>query len=179
MLILIAAGGFGCGGSSDATNVPPAKMPPTAAPQPSFPSAAGTWTGTVNYRTCDESPGFGYCGTVTTPRSTAFRTTINQSAQTHSDLGLIVADVSGTMSFDGITGTFTGAIDDIGSIFYDKDVFVAPLPGDRSLKLDGWTGQLFQESWFASFRMTITSTKGVQGQAVVNVNMTDVVRATQ
>jgi hypothetical protein len=179
LLVLAGVGALACGAAADTTSIPPTDPPPTDPPSPGFPSAAGTWAGTLNYRSCEESAGFGYCATRPTPTATTFRATIAQSSQTHSISGLIVADVTGSMSFDGITGNFTGVIDDIGSIFFDDDAFVAPLPPDRAITLTGWLGQLYGPSWFSSFHIVVTASNGGPGQASVNVNLEDVVRVAQ
>jgi len=175
VVLLMAVAASGCGGSSDPTSSP--IDPPTKDPPSNFPSAAGTWSGTLIYRMCEESEGFGVCAGLQTPKSTSFRATIVQTSQTHVEGGLKVADVTGTMSFDGMTGNLSGIIDDIGSIFFDDDNFIAPMPPNHSARIKNWTAQLFNATMFGNFRMTITANGGVPGQALVTASWTDAVRA--
>jgi hypothetical protein len=168
--LVMAAMTAGCGGERDAVSAPP-----TSDPLPKFPSVAGSWRGTVNYRACEETGALGVCASLHVPRSMPFQATITQTSQTRVASGLTVADVAGTISFDGLTGNFTGIIDDIGSIFFDS-TFVAPAPPDRTVRLTDWIGQLDGAAFFSYFRMFIRPTGGGMGQAIVTANMTDIVR---
>lgn len=176
LVVLIIAGiASACGGSSDPTSSP--NDPPKKDPPSNFPSATGTWSGTLTYRSCEESEGFGVCATLRPLTTTSFRATIAQTPQTHSEGGLIVADVTGTMSFDGLTGNLSGIIDDIGSIFFDDDNFIAPMPPNRTARIKNWTAQLYGASMFGFFRMTITANGGAAGQALVSASWSEAVRA--
>lgn len=81
------------------------------------------------------------------------------------------------MSFDGLTGNLSGIIDDIGSIFFDDDNFIAPMPPNRTARIKNWTAQLYGASMFGFFRMTITANGGAAGQALVSASWSEAVRA--
>jgi len=172
VVALVAGMVSACGGAADPTTSPPKDEDPPS----SFPSVAGTWAGTINYLRCEEPDGFGFCATLHLPKATAFQATMTQTSGTHTVGGLVVADVTGTMSFDGLSGKLTGVIDDIGSIFFDNDVFIAPMPPNHSVSLRNWIGQLYQSAWFGNLRMFVSSNGGPPGQAIVTANFTDVVR---
>lgn len=168
----IAVMAASCGGTNE-----PTRPLGTNDPPPSFPNVAGTWRGTLNYSACAEPEGFGVCAGVHAPTSMPLQMTITQSPTTHVVSGLKVADITGTISFGGLTGTLTGVVDDIGSVFFDDDAFTAPLPPDHTARVRGWIGQLDNTSFFMSFRIFITANSGKAGQAIVGGNMLQAVRA--
>ena len=164
----------GCGGGTTEPLSPPHGSPPT-----DFASVAGVWRGTANYSRCEESEGFGFCAGLHAPKSTSFQTTIAQTSETHSVGGLIVANVTGTMTFDGMTGNLSGIIDQIGSIFFDDDVFTAPMSPTQTAHIRNWIGQVFDPSWFGNFRIVVTANGGGAGQAIITVSLTDIARVSR
>lgn len=174
VIVLAAVLVSGCGGASNE----PSTSPPERAPPPpsTFPSVAGSWRGTLDYSRCEESDGFGFCADFHAPKSTSFQTTFAQTSETHTVGGLTVANVTGTITFDGMTGTMSGIIDDVGSVFFDDDAFTAPISSNQTARIRNATGQLFDPSWFGNFRIFVTPNGGGAGQAVVTVTLREITR---
>jgi hypothetical protein len=179
VIALAAALASGCGGGSNEPVPPPHETPPPQTPTNDFPSAAGTWRGTATYSRCEETDGFGFCAGLRVPKSTSFQTIIAQTSETHSVGGLTVANVTGTITLDGMPGNLSGIIDDVGSIFFDDDVFNAPISPTQTERIRNWIGQVYAPSWFGNFRIFVTPNGGGAGQAIVNVTLSDITRVSR
>jgi hypothetical protein len=151
-LVLVAAlmlGGFGCGSSSSAT-----------APEPTYPTVQGVYTGTYAVSSCSDNGLTGFCETGAFSPGTQFPISLS--------LGQTQSNITGTMILGGVSGTFQGTLTTSGALSGTAALGNLQLSGlTFTLNVPSWSSVANANTMTGSFQMAFR-VAGATGSPTVN-----------